>query len=58
VNDSVYTLFVVYPSHTISLPSWEADTRFLQMSTAVWIHCSIYCRPHSCCNDTECSVQN
>lgn len=25
----ILTLFVVYPSHTISLPSCEADTKFL-----------------------------
>ena len=24
------TLFVVNASHTMSLPSWEADTRFLE----------------------------
>ena len=33
------TLLVVCESHTMSLPSWEADTRYLQYSTRKYTHC-------------------
>jgi len=35
--NSIHTLFVVCPSHTISLPSWDADTRFLQMPSEQYL---------------------